>query len=80
MKPLKGKRLSRRAFLRSATATTGGLVGASAISTLTTLGCQDQPAMSKRKVMGPIGYGGRGQLCDGCADSRGTHASGHAEW
>jgi len=40
MKPIKEKRLSRRAFLRGATAATGGLVGVSAVSTLTILGCQ----------------------------------------
>ncbi len=65
MKPIKGKRLSRRAFLRSATATTGGLVGVSAVSTLTTLGCQSQPEASERNVMGPIGYGGRGSYVTG---------------
>ena len=61
MKPLKGKRLSRRAFLRGATAATGSLVGVSAVSTLTTLGCQGQPAMSERNIMHPIGHGGRGR-------------------
>jgi len=40
MKALKGKHLSRRAFLRGATAATGGSAGVSAVSTLTTLGCQ----------------------------------------
>ncbi len=57
MKPLKGKRLSRRAFLRGATATTGGLVGVSAVSTLTTLGCQGQPATNERNIVGPIAAG-----------------------
>ncbi len=65
MKPLKGKRLSRRAFLRGATATTGGLVGVSAVSTLITLGCQGQPAMSKRNATGPTGHGGRGSYVTG---------------
>jgi hypothetical protein len=54
MKPLKGNHLSRRAFLRGAT---GGLVGVSAVSTLTTLGCQHQPAMSERNVVSPIAEG-----------------------
>ncbi|HUU15798.1 MAG TPA: hypothetical protein VMW72_01500 [Sedimentisphaerales bacterium] len=76
MKPLKGKRLSRRAFLRGATATTGGLVGVSAVSTLTTLGCQDQPAMSERNVMGPIGYGGRGSYVTGAPIAEGLTRQG----
>ena len=54
MKPINGKHLSRRAFLRDATATTGGLAGVSAVSTLMTLGCQNQPMMSKHTVMDPI--------------------------
>ncbi len=54
MKPIKGKRLSRRAFLRGAS---GGLVGVSAVSTLTTLGCQGQPATNERNIVGPIAKG-----------------------
>ena len=61
MKPVKGKRLNRRAFLRGATATTGGLVGVPAVGMLTTLGCQDQSAMSERNVAGSIGGGGKGR-------------------
>ena len=47
MEPAKSEHLNRRAFLRGATATTGGLVGVSAVSALTTLGCQDQSSMNK---------------------------------
>ncbi len=54
MKPLKGKHLSRRAFLRGAS---GSLAGVSAVSMLTTLGCQNQSATSDRNVVGPIGQG-----------------------
>jgi len=54
MKPIKGNHLCRRAFLRGAT---GGLVGVSALSTLTTLGCQAQPATNERNVVGPIDRG-----------------------
>ncbi|MBC8470625.1 MAG: hypothetical protein H8D56_14230 [Planctomycetes bacterium] len=43
--------------MRGATATTGSLVGVSAVSTLTTLGCQAQPATNERNVVGPIGQG-----------------------
>ncbi|MHC4534517.1 MAG: hypothetical protein ACYS6K_11245 [Planctomycetota bacterium] len=57
MKPIKRQRLSRRAFLRGATATTGGLVGVSAVSTLTTLGCQGQPATNKHNIVDPIPRG-----------------------
>ncbi|MCP4257867.1 MAG: hypothetical protein GY774_10115 [Planctomycetes bacterium] len=53
MKPIKGKSLNRREFLRGAT---GSLVGVSAVSTLTTLGCQGQPSMSERIAMSPIGH------------------------
>lgn len=56
MKPIKGKCLSRRAFLRDATATTGGLAGVSAISTLMTLGCQNQHATSNRNAIGSINH------------------------
>ena len=52
MKPRKRKHLSRRTFLHGATAATGGLVGVSAVSTLATLGCRGQPAMSERSVSG----------------------------
>ncbi|MHC4170835.1 MAG: hypothetical protein ACYSWQ_28190, partial [Planctomycetota bacterium] len=60
MKPTKGKRLNRRAFLRDATAATGGLVGVSAVGALTTSGCQDQHAMNERNLAGSIGNGGKG--------------------
>jgi len=56
MKPIKGKCLSRRAFLRDATATTGGLAGVSAVSTLMTLGCQNQHATSNRNAIGSINH------------------------
>ncbi|UCF17679.1 MAG: hypothetical protein JSW59_09495, partial [Phycisphaerales bacterium] len=61
MKLLEGKRFSRRAFLRGATATTSGLAGVSAIGTLATLGCQSQSAISQRNMTGPIGYAGDGR-------------------
>jgi hypothetical protein len=57
MKPLKGKHLSRRAFLHGATAATGGLVGVSAVSMLTTFGCRSQPAMSERNTISPKAEG-----------------------
>ncbi len=76
MKPLKGKRLSRRAFLRGATATTGGLVCVPAVSTLTVLGCQGQPAMSERNVMGTIGHGGRGSYVTGAPMAEGFTRQG----
>jgi len=50
MKPLKVKHLSRRAFLRDATAATGGLASVSAVSMLTTMGCQSQSTMSEHNV------------------------------
>ncbi len=59
MEPAKGRRLNRRAFLRDATATTGGLVGVSAVSALTTLGCQDQAAMNEYNGMSPFEHGGK---------------------
>ena len=49
MRPLIEEGLSRRAFLRDATAATGGLVGVSAVSMLSTLGCQSQPS----RIEGP---------------------------
>jgi len=76
MKPLKGKRLSRRAFLRGATAATGGLMGVSAVSTLTTLGCQNQHAMSKRNAMSLNGYGGRGSYVMGAPIAEGATRQG----
>ncbi len=65
MKLLRGKRLSRRAFLRGATVTTGGLAGVSAVTMLATLGCRGQPAMSGRNALGPIGCGERGAYATG---------------
>ena len=76
MKPQKGKCLSRRAFLRDATSATGGLVGVSAVSTLTTLGCQGQPAMSKRNMRGPINHGGRGSNVTGAPLAEGVTRQG----
>lgn len=57
MKPLKGKHLSRRAFLHGATVATGGLVGVSAVSMLTTLGCRSQPATNEHNVVTPVNRG-----------------------
>jgi len=57
MKRRKEMRSSRRAFLRDATAATGGLVSVSAISLLTTLGCQSQPATNEHNVMGLSTHG-----------------------
>ena len=76
MKPLKGKRLSRRAFLRGATAATGGLVGVSAVSTLTTLGCKGQPEMNERIVTGTTSYGGRGSYVRGAPIAEGLARQG----
>jgi len=59
MKRVKGKGLSRRAFLRGAAAATGGLLACPTIITSTALGGQGRPAASERIVMGTIGYGGR---------------------
>jgi hypothetical protein len=59
MKPAKVERLNRRAFLRGATATTGGLIGVSAVSTLTTLGCQDKSSANKHNAIGPFDRGGK---------------------
>ncbi|MFC1633978.1 twin-arginine translocation signal domain-containing protein [Planctomycetota bacterium] len=70
MKSLKGKHLSRRTFLRDTTAATGGLVGVSAVSMLTTLGCHSQSAMSERNVKGaPMAEGFKRQ-----AIQNGEHA------
>lgn len=60
MKLFKKECLSRRTFLRDATAATGGLVGVSAFSTLTTLGCHGQPAKGGRDAIGSISNGRRG--------------------
>jgi hypothetical protein len=54
MKTTKEDCLSRRAFLHGAT---GGLAGVSAVSILSTLGCQPQPATNKHNVVGPIDRG-----------------------
>ncbi|MHC4628333.1 MAG: hypothetical protein ACYTDV_15255, partial [Planctomycetota bacterium] len=53
------KRLNRRAFLRGATATTGGLVGISAVSALTTLGCQSQSSINRHNAAPAIDRGGK---------------------
>jgi len=76
MEPAKGKRLNRRAFLRGATATTGGLVGVSAVSTLTTLGCQDQSSMNKYGAMGPIGHGGKDRYVTSAPMTEGSARQG----
>ncbi|UCC99197.1 MAG: hypothetical protein JSW66_04780, partial [Phycisphaerales bacterium] len=76
MKPPKRKRLSRRAFLRGATATTGSLMGVSAVSTLTTLGCQGQPAKSERNVAGPISLGEKGAYAAGAPMAEGAARQG----
>jgi len=56
MKPVKGTRLNRRAFLRGATATTGGLVGVSAVSSLATLGCHNRSARNEYNMTSRIGH------------------------
>ena len=76
MKPLKGKRLSRRAFLRGATAATGSLVGVSAVSTLTTLGCQDQSWTDKHNAIGPFKRGGKGRYVTSAPMTEGSARPG----
>ena len=68
MKPIKGNYLSRRAFLRGAT---GSLVGMSAVSTLTTLGCQSQPAVSECTAMSSIGHAEKGSYVTGAPITEG---------
>ena len=60
MKRAKGKRLSRRQFLRDAAAVAGGLVAAPVIVKSTALGRDGKVAASERIVLGGIGIGNRG--------------------
>ena len=76
MKPLKEQTLSRRAFLRDTTATTGSLVVVSAISTLTNLSCKGQPATSEHNMAGSISHGGRGSYVTGALITEGNLREG----
>ena len=80
MKPAEVERLNRRAFLRGATATTGGLVGVSAISALTTLGCQDQSSTNKHNAIGPFDRGGKGRCVTSAPMTEGSARLGRQNY
>jgi len=76
MKPARVERLNRRAFLRSATATAGGLVGVSAVGTLTTSGCQDQSSTNRHNAIDPFDRGGKGRYVTSAPMTEGSARPG----
>lgn len=56
------KQVTRRGFIKGATAAVGGIIGMPHVITSTALGAPGRAPASERIVMGVIGVGGRARL------------------